>query len=161
MGAERRTAARKSASMADSTARRAGGAAIVVLWTAALLFRSIGTCSEDVAGAVKWWENGVVVLIGWLGPFRLEFGWWANIPIFVSAVTLLRGRVPKPWIVAVGAALAASALWPVRLPYNEGGTEWGKVCAFGLGFWLWFACSLIPGLFVLPLRRRPRSPAKP
>ncbi len=135
----------------------------VALFLSALAFPAVGTCTVPGTSETNWFENENIVLFGWLAMFVGQAGWFANIPFFWNAMSLLRDRPPRPLLIALQGSLVVIAIVSLqpaigmRLPHNEGFDE--PVCRLGRGFWLWVAAhaSMIAAAigFALLGRRAP------
>lgn len=110
----------------------------------------------------NWFDNSNILFFGWMAAVFGQFGWFANIPFFVSAVLLIRGRRPPsvlPILQAVFVLMAVVTLQRslgMRLPHNEGYEE--PVCWLGAGFWLWVAAQSMMCLAALAARHTPSKP---
>ena len=79
-----------------------------------------------------------ILMVGWLGVFVLQFGWFANL-VFVACCTLIGFGIGGPrtrFALSIGlSALAINALfW--REMYGDNGSA--PILSFGLGYYLWF-----------------------
>lgn len=112
---------------------------LVLLWLSALLFPSIGTCRDG--GGVTWFSTETTVFFGWMAAFAGMLGWYANATWVVCLTKMAKGERPSPTVALIGLALAATSFMDVELAHNEAWTE--PVCAWGVGFWLWFSGQAI------------------
>src|SRR5262249_15032629 len=89
------------------------------------------------------YRGWAVALWGWLGPFALAPGWYANIPFAISLSRGLRNQPPGRWSVLTGIVLALTALMPFWYSdFEFGGGGWHVLR--GPALWLWLgACAFI------------------
>lgn len=121
---------------------RLGAGGIVLLWTAAIFFPSLGTCHD---GAIHWFDPDTAIFFGWMAGLVGLLGWYANLTLSAGLVYLLRDRHPPLWLGVVGQILALTSFTPVELAHNEAWSE--PLCAWGSGFWLWFSSvTVLTGL---------------
>ena len=145
----------------------------LLLWTALALFIaslalpavSSGQFFRDdliCKGDVSWAPGWLLLLMGPLGPFVGEFGWFANCLMLLAAATTGRNVLMRA--LGLAFALAAVALVIVT-PFSftsfrvDGGVP-DIVCRFGPGYYLWLACSvlvLIASLLKLAVKSAPRG----
>ena len=92
------------------------------------------------------WSPGLnFFIIGPLGVLDGQFGWIAN-PLMLSATLMNRCKLGFA-LTAVILAIAAAALIVVTAfsytsDWHDGGVGM-TVCGFGLGYYLWLACSVL------------------
>jgi di/tricarboxylate transporter len=120
-------------------------------------------------GAAKMMADGLVSLVGDAGPYALLAGLFVLtavlgqlisntataliiIPIAMAAATEL-GVSPRPVLISVAVAAAASFLTPVATPVNlmvmgPGGYRFGDYWKLGLPLMLWF---LVVATFLVPV----------
>ena len=100
----------------------------------------------------------VAFLIGWLGIFRLQFGWFANPALGLVLVRLVRGGPGAQLDMALAAALlllAFDACFWSRM-YGDGSLI--AVDRFGPGYFLWLFATGGAGItFVISAALRWRS----
>ena len=100
----------------------------IVLWASSLLFPALVTYSGDsVSGAV-------ILMMGWLAAFGLNFAWFANIFLLYVYVKLHSSRKP---IVAVSITVLLALM---TFLFNEvpEGVATSPVLGYGMGAMLWF-----------------------
>jgi hypothetical protein len=79
-----------------------------------------------------------LLLIGPLGIFVGQFGWFANPLMLLSALPIRKSR--KSIIATFAMVLAATS---VTLTYFPNDIEGNMVCGFGPGLYLWLACPVL------------------
>ncbi len=94
-------------------AYRVAGVLAVGLYAASLaLPAATGPGWEHTRG----WD---ILLLGWMGPLELQFGWFANPLVAALATTLIAGRRVWAWPAAATAALALTSLtWREQMEDN-------------------------------------------
>jgi hypothetical protein len=119
------------------------GAIALLIWIASLALPVETDCGSSYA------NQGYIILgFGWLGPFDLQFGWFAN-PFMLWVIgRLLFDRRPGiiPAIVGLGLALTALA-WKTTPRGDAPGND--TICAWHAGFYLWIACAALLALVAL------------
>ena len=140
-------------------------------WTTVILVGAMMPLSTAMAqtGAAKMMADGLVSLVGDAGPYALLAGLFVLtgvlgqlisntataliiIPIAMAAATEL-GVSPRPVLMSVAVAAAASFLTPVATPVNlmvmgPGGYRFGDYWKLGLPLMLWF---LVVATFLVPV----------
>ncbi len=140
-------------------------------WTTVILVGAMMPLSTAMSqtGAAKMMADGLVSLVGDAGPYALLAGLFVLtailgqlisntataliiIPIAMAAATEL-GVSPRPVLISVAVAAAASFLTPVATPVNlmvmgPGGYRFGDYWKLGLPLMLWF---LVVATFLVPV----------
>jgi hypothetical protein len=120
----------------------------ILLWTALALF-VLSLFSPSVSGGRFWrddlvckapqWSRGWELLL--LGPLSVldgQFGWIANPLMLFAALT----RTAHPGFALTAVALIVVTAFSFTSVWMDGGGN-GTVCSFGLGYYLWLACSVL------------------
>lgn len=116
------------------------GRIVIGLFAAALFLPGYQTTS---AGAIIRQSDDIVpgwrlASLGWLGPLELCFAWFANVPLIVMVVQMLRGKYPEQPISLITACLAFSVLLPQRIFQPADGWHAGHF--HGPAIWVWLSC---------------------
>ncbi|RKH78375.1 hypothetical protein D7Y21_35805 [Corallococcus sp. AB045] len=89
----------------------------------------------------------VLLLMGWLGVFTLQFGWFANPLLCLAFVLLLVGADRKAlWVGGAACVLGLSSLtWYVNpIPADEsGGDRYLELLYPSIGFIFWLGSMLV------------------
>jgi hypothetical protein len=104
-----------------------------------------------------------VLIIGWLGTFIGQFGWFANLFLIVPVFLLLIRRWVGAFVgamLSLGIALLSLMLFHQNVPANEGGTREIQLQHLRIGFYVWLASMVSLGLGALILRQFDRTSAK-
>lgn len=126
--------------LTNANAQRIAGLSILVLFSAALLspsfqYMNAGRTLGESLEVGKGWQ---LAAFGWIGPIGLCFAWFANIPLVVCVLKMLRGRPPGRRVSMVAACLALSVLLPhLILSFADG---WHTGYLRGPAVWLWLSC---------------------
>jgi hypothetical protein len=70
--------------------------------------------------------------MGWLGPLELCFAWFANVPLIIFVVKMLRGKSPNQPVAVIATCLALSVLLPQRIFQPADGWHTGQQRAIGI-----------------------------
>ncbi|MBZ4331740.1 hypothetical protein NR800_07835 [Corallococcus interemptor] len=99
-----------------------------------------------------------LLLVGWLGVFILQFGWFANPLAFLASILLLDGEDRKAlWVGGAASILGLSTLtWYVKpIPADEsGGNRYLELLYPSVGFVCWMASLLVIPITAWLLRER-------
>ena len=103
-----------------------------------------------------------VLMLGWLGPLMLHFGWFANLLLPLAMAAFLFGAAPSrsgPQIVGWLILLCGlnSLVW-VDL-YSDGSTK--PIELHGSGYYLWMLATIGGGAWLIALGRSQRRPNIP
>jgi hypothetical protein len=120
----------------------------ILLWTALTLF-VLSLFSPSVSGGRFWREDLVckapqwtrgweLLLLGPLGVLVGQFGWMANPLMFFAALT----TAAHPGFALTAVALIVVTAFSFTSVWMDGGGD-ATVCGFGLGYYLWLACSIL------------------
>ncbi|WP_386780325.1 hypothetical protein [Luteolibacter ambystomatis] len=103
------------------------------------------------------WSGGQVLLMGWMGLFLGQLGWFANLLYFPALITLLC-RCWKTTVILAGVAfligLHSFALALQEIPLDEGGVNKTTVTAIGAAPVVWLASFVVLGGGAWMLRTR-------
>ena len=130
-------------SLRDVNKCRIAGLIVICLFTAALFLpahqsTSAGSILHQSDDVVPGWR---LASLGWLGPLELCFAWFANLPLIICVVKMLRGKSPKPPTAVITACLALSVLLPQRIWQPADGWHTGHF--HGPAIWLWLSCFTV------------------
>ena len=130
---------------ADALHRERNNSRIMAVASGALWVISLALPAlSDQLHPTDWSRGWEVAGLGFLGPVRGLWAWYANPLYFVCLVLLLRGahlRAVLGWSLAA-AALALTVLLPARLPIDLSGSA--ATLIRGPGCWLWLTAVLLP-----------------
>jgi hypothetical protein len=112
---------------------------VICLLTSALFLpghqsTSAGSILHHSDDVVPGWR---LASLGWLGPLELCFAWFANIPLIICVVKMLRGSSPKQLTAVITSCLALSVLLPQLIWQPADGWHTGHL--YGAAVWLWLA----------------------
>ena len=117
-------------------------AIVATLWIAAMVTPDLATCAYGRPQFALGYE---ALIKGWAGPLMMfwhpsfgMFAWYANVPLAICMVQMLRGDPPTLQWALPGLALALTAFAPLYFYSDARGED--ALCARGPGFWLWI-CS--------------------
>lgn len=110
--------------------------AIIALFGLSLYLPAVSVGHGYDCSKPEWASGFVFFVIGPLGVLDLQFGWFAN---FFLLLAMLKASRVSAVIAFCLIALTASTL--NTLP-QDGGYGNDNVCGFGLGYFLWLACSI-------------------
>jgi hypothetical protein len=131
------------------------GIIALLIWIASLALPVETDCGDPHAA-----QGYVVFSFGWLGPFDLQFGWFANPLMLWVIVRLLFNRRPGIIPAFGGLGLALSALaWKTTPRGDAPGVD--TICARHSGFYLWIACAVLLAVVTLIELIRDRAGASP
>lgn len=103
------------------------------------------------------WFGGHVLLMGWMGLFLGQLGWFANLLYFPAIITLLC-RCWKTTAILAGLALLiglhAFALAHREIPLDEGGVNKTTITDIGMAPPVWLASIAMLGGGALLLGRK-------
>ena len=117
---------------------------LVLLWITTLAM-PVATTRLGLAPATIM-TGASIAGMGWLGPFDLQFGWYAN-PLFAAAlyVVLNEGSESGKSLIALGTLLllpTASAMFWRSVLLDEGGGR-ARAVDFHAGYFLWLSVMLM------------------
>ncbi len=123
----------------DANRCRIAGLIVICLFSVALFLpghqsTSAGSILHQSDDIVPGWR---LAILGWLGPLEFCFAWFANLPLIICVVKMLRGKSPKQLTAAITACLALSVLLPQRIWQPADGWHTGHL--YGAAVWLWLA----------------------
>jgi len=126
-------------SLRDPNRCRIAGLIVICLFTAALFLpghqsTSAGSILHQSDDVVTGWR---LASLGWLGPLELCFAWFANLPLIICVVKILRGKSPRPPTAVITACLGLSVLLPQRIWQPADGWHTGHL--YGTAVWPWLA----------------------
>ena len=93
---------------------------------------------------------------GWAGPLQANIAWYANLPLALCIIQMLRGSPPGFNISRITASVVTTALLPFAGYSIFGG--WYPGYTRGPAEWLWLACFGVlfaTALYARRLRTRP------
>jgi hypothetical protein len=133
---------------------RVTGFIVVGLFAASLFLpghqrTSAGSILGQADDVVPGWR---LASLGWLGPLELCFAWFANLPLIVCVVRMLRGKSPNRPVAIATACLALSVLLPQRIWQPADGWHTGHF--HGAAIWLWLSCF---GVVLLASIKKPEG----
>jgi len=124
-----------------------------------LFFYLIALCTPAIqfegGNNNETWYGIGVLLLGWLGFFLTQFGWFANIPLLIGMILLLCRR----WIgavvcivIAIPLALDSFLILNQQVPDNEALTSYSTITHIYFGIYFWLCSIIIVGIGALVLR---------
>lgn len=120
--------------------RRAVAALVGLLWLGSLLAPAVEPLNDDA------YPGYMILMIGWLGVFILQFGWFANVLILPAIVLLLIKRSGRRRLHLMGGSLLAlslNALFWSEMHYDNGSRP---IEIYHSGYFMWFSATLIAAL---------------
>ncbi|WP_162596683.1 hypothetical protein [Thiofilum flexile] len=102
-------------------------------WVSSLWFPAFYTDTNTLMG---YW----VLISGWLGIITFQFGWFANLLIFLAVLWMYKYPIRATLVAAAAVLVATQAFWFVVMP---GENENTNIIGQGLGFWLWYGSLII------------------
>jgi hypothetical protein len=112
------------------------------------------------------YPGAAVLVMGWLGLFVGQFGWFANMPWLIAMVGVI-ARIPLmaaiPSVLALGISLHTFVLFSHEVPRDEGGVNNMILTGLGPGAYVWWlalAAPLIWAVFTFISRRRNPPPPR-
>ena len=123
----------------------------VVIYFLCLVLPAIYLDNEDV------WLGAHVLLIGWLGVLKGQFGWFAN-PLWLISMICLLLRLRITTIVvaflAVLVGFTSLSLIGTEIPKNEAGVGGSLiVSSFGPAWNVWLSALATPGISAIWLKK--------
>jgi hypothetical protein len=91
-----------------------------------------------------WYPGWIIFLMGWMGPFIGQFGWFANFLVPIAVVDRAsNSRVSRRSAKAAAAMLLLlainSAFWQ-NIPNDA---SLGPITSYGIGYYFWMAAVLL------------------
>lgn len=102
-------------------------------WVSSLWFPALYTDTSTLMG---YW----VLVAGWLGIVAFQFGWFANLLIFLSVLWMYKYPIRATLIAAAAVLVATQSFWFTVMP---GKYENVNVIGQGTGFWLWYGSLIL------------------
>jgi hypothetical protein len=81
-----------------------------------------------------------VLVSGWLGIIAFQFGWFANLLIFLAVLWMYKHPIRATLIAAAAVLVATQSFWFTVMP---GKFENINIIGQGLGFWLWYGSLIL------------------
>ena len=107
-------------------------------------------------------RGGDMLAYGWLGPFALQFGWFANLALWPALFAIAsysgRARRWRPWLGGLLLLLFVNSLF-FRAVASDAG--WHPVVAYGAGYFAWMAAVAGSGTALILKSRAVRQAQEP
>ncbi len=119
-----------------------GGARLAALWLAlwlgslALPVAIMGRHIDDI---YRGWS---ILMIGWMGAFVLQFGWFANLAFLLAVGMLAFSRKRTLWASVLTFPLVAATVDALFWHEIDGDNGPAQIQSFGVGYYLWFAAMI-------------------
>lgn len=102
-------------------------------WVSSLWFPAFYTDTNALMG---YW----VLISGWLGIITFQFGWFANLLIFLAVLWMYKYPIRATLVAAAAVLIATQSFWFMVMPGKD---ENINIIGQGLGFWLWYSSLII------------------
>lgn len=102
-------------------------------WVSSLWFPAFYTDTNALMG---YW----VLISGWLGIITFQFGWFANLLIFLAVLWMYKYPIRATLVAAAAVLIATQSFWFMVMPGKD---ENINIIGQGLGFWLWYGSLII------------------
>ena len=120
------------------------GGTIASVWLLSLVVPAAGWGHGPGAIGPGW----SLLLIGWLGIFNGQFGWFANLPFLLSMPAAI-GRRQPPTLLFLFASLAIALPAIQTLGWTDVQTDSGRFpVAIGPGYYLWLVALLAQAVWL-------------
>ncbi|TSC26034.1 hypothetical protein [Corallococcus sp. Z5C101001] len=136
--------------------RLAASAAASVLFLLACATPAMTVLTSSGQREEEMW-GAVLLLMGWLGAFTFQLGWYANPLLVLTLILLLMGKDRGAiWTGVAASLLGLSSLsWYFNpVPANEGGGQDLNLLYPSIGFYLWMFSLLLGPITAYELSQR-------
>lgn len=115
--------------------------ALVLLWTLSLCLPVWRTVHDT-----GWMMGWLVLLMGWMGPLALQFGWFANLLLLAYALLPASGLVGAFIYTILLAITVISSTFFKWLPVDSGDSH---IVAWGAGYYVWMSVMVATAAYSL------------
>ena len=120
---------------------------LAILWIVSLF---IPVAAQQTYGGPSWVRGWELLTIGWMGPFIGQFGWFANILIWITLACLARTVGPSEgftfWLAGSLLLLTINSAFWSTIPDSAGRHP---IVAFGAGYYLWMCAVGVSGVALI------------